>query len=482
MDILNQIVLGLNKEDIRHFKLMAKRMHDHSDRKDIELFDYIRRMGEKYDEDKIVKKLYPSGDRNSFYRLKNRLIESINESILLLHYSKDDIIYVLHLLSLARYYFSKNKHGLALRFIKKAEGNASAIEAYDLLDMIYGEYIKLSHEIVSVDPEVYIQKRKKNREKLFSLRQIDDILAAVIHRLKVTQNYSEKETPVLKLLEKTINDFSNDKDIKNSSVLRFKIYNAVSQVLLQKHDYISLENYLLTTYSAFKKENLFNRANHDVKLQMLTYIVNSLFKNKKFEQSLEYVGQLKTAMDEFNGLMRDKYQFFYHNSLVINYSVLDKDKAINILEELKENKKLYSASFYDMFIYLNLAILWFDKQNYQNAIRNLNKLYIHDSYKNADETLKFKITIAELIIRYELNDLDLLEYKIAQVRKQFKKLFKRPEHKREVELISIISQMITAGFLKFNKKLLEKVKLFIQNDVLEDAEIIKYNNWLSSKI
>ncbi|MBL7893056.1 MAG: hypothetical protein JNL63_10525, partial [Bacteroidia bacterium] len=358
MDILNQIVLGLNKEDIRHFKLMAKRMHDHSDRKDIELFDYIRRMGEKYDEDKIVKKLYPSGDRNSFYRLKNRLIESINESILLLHYSKDDIIYVLHLLSLARYYFSINKHSLALRFIKKAEGNASAIEAYDLLDMIYGEYIKLSHEIVSVDPEVYIQKRKKNREKLFSLRQIDDILAAVIHRLKVTQNYSEKETPVLKLLEKTINDFSNDKDIKNSSVLRFKIYNAVSQVLLQKHDYISLENYLLTTYSAFKKENLFNRANHDVKLQMLTYIVNSLFKNKKFEQSLEYVGQLKTAMDEFNGLMRDKYQFFYHNSLVINYSVLDKDKAINILEELKENKKLYSASFYDMFIYLNLAILW----------------------------------------------------------------------------------------------------------------------------
>lgn len=482
MDILNQIVLGLNKEDIRHFKLMATRMYDHGERKDIELFDYIRRMESKYDEEKIIKKLYPGGDKNSFYRLKNRLIENINESTILLHYHEDDVMQILHLVSIERFYFTKNKFTLALRFLKKAEARAESNERYELLDIIYGEYIKLSHEIVSIDPENYIKKRKENRERIHALRQIDDILAAVSYRIKVTQNYSEKQTPVLKLLEKTINDFSNDSAIKNSPKLRFRIYAAVSQVLLQKHDYVSLENYLLTTYATFNKEHLFSKSNHDIKLQMLTYIVNSLFKNKKFKQSLEYVSLLKKGMDEYNGLMSDKYQFFYYNSLVINYSVLDKDKAISILEELKENKKLYSASFYDIFIYLNLAILWFDKQNYQDAIRNLNKLFIHDGYKNADETLKFKIAMAELIIRFELNDPDLLEYKIVQLKKQYKKLLKQPAHKREVELISIISQMADAESLKRNKKLLEKVKLFIQNDSLEDAEIIKYNNWLRSKI
>lgn len=214
---------------------------------------------------------------------------------------------------------------------------------------------------------------------------------------------------------------------------------------------------------------------------MLTYIVNSLFKTNKYKQSLEYANKLKAAMDEYDGLMRDKYQYFYFNSLVINYSVLDKDKAIALLEELKENRKLYKASFYDIFIHANLAILWFDKQNYHNAIRNLNKLYMQDGYKSADETLKFKIAIAELIMRYELNDFDLLEYKITQIRKLYKKLLKLPENRRESELISIISQMTTTDSLKNNKKLLEKIKLFVKDSSLEDSEIIKYNSWLKSK-
>lgn len=259
MDILNQMVLSLNKEDIRHYKLMAHRMYDRNERKDIELFDYIRRIEEKYDEDRIAKKLFPSGDKNLFYKLKNRLIEDINESTLILHYANDEVMYIHYLLALIRYYFARNKYALAFRFVTKAEAKAVKIEDYELLDVIYGIYIKLSYEIVSIDPENYIEKRKVNREKLNAIRQIDNILAAVSYRLKVSLNYSKKETPVLRLLEKTIADFTNDKSVRSSPMLRFKIYSAVSRILLQKHDYRALENYLLTTYGEFNKERLFNK-------------------------------------------------------------------------------------------------------------------------------------------------------------------------------------------------------------------------------
>lgn len=482
MDILNKIIQGLNKEDIRHFKLLAKRMRDHDNRKDIELFDYIRHSNEKYDDNKILKKLYSNNDKNSFYRLKNRLIQDINESLLLLHYRKDEIMYVLHLLSLVRFYFSKNRFLLALRFNKKAEDVADKIESYELLDIIYGEYIRLSHEVMSVDPENYINKRKDIREKLNSLRQIDDILATVTYRLKITQNFSEKGSTVLTLLESTINNFTNDKNVKKSPLLRFKMYRAVSQVLLQKHDFISLEKYLLTTYYSFLRENLFNRNNHDTKLQMLTYIVNSLFKNKKHKDSLKYVDQLKLAMDEYSGLLRDKYLFFYENSLVINYSVLDKDKAISILEDLKQSKKSKPASFYDIFIYLNLAVLWFDKKDFRNSIRNLNNLYHHEGYKNADQSLRFKIAVAELIIRYELGDFDTLDYRMLQLKSEYKKLMKKEEHKRDAELLVIIGKLIQTALPKSDKKLLKKMKIFVREHALEDTEIINYNHWLSSKM
>ena len=73
--------------------------------------------------------------------------------------------------------------------------------------------------------------------------------------------------------------------------MRLKIYRAVSQILLQRHEYIALEEYLEKTYSDFNKEKLFNKSNHESKLQMLTYMVNCLHKNGKcneYQQLMEH--------------------------------------------------------------------------------------------------------------------------------------------------------------------------------------------------
>ena len=485
MEILNQLISGMNKEDIRYFKLYASRIKSSEARKDIMLFDYIRKSNDSYDEDKIFKKLYGKADKNVFYRLKNRLISDISKCLTMQHYDDEDVVHAFQLLSLARFHFTRNNFKLSFHFIRKAEVKAKKIENYELADIIYGEFIRLSHEIVSIDPEEYIRKRKENQIQLKSLRQIDDVLAAVTYRLKITQNFSEKTNPIIQLLEKTINDFSQDKDIKNSPRLRFKIYSAVSQVLLQKRDYKTLESYLLKTYLQFKTEKLFDKSNHNIKLDMLTYIINSLFKNKKLKLSLDYAEQLKEAMNEYNKMLYDRYVFFYYNSLVINYSVLDKDKAISILEQIQKDEKLKTTSFHEIFIYLNLAVLWFEKQQYHNAVKNLTKLYLHDSYKNADASLKFKIAIAELIMRYELKDFDFLEHKISQVKKDYKEFLAQTEHKREKECISIVNNMMNTGDVKRDKKLVNQIKEFIksaQKEDLDDTEIIKYNAWLSSKI
>ena len=482
MDILNQLVAGMNKEEIRYFKLYTSRIKSSESRKDLLLFDYIRKSGDSYDEEKILKKLYNSDDKNSFYRLKNRLIEELNKCLMAQHHDEDDTIYVFHLLSLVKFYFSKNNFRLALRFIRKAEDKAKKIENYELLDIIYGELIKLSHEIVSINPEEYINKRKENRIQLNSVRQLDDILAAVRYRLKITQNFSEKDNPLLSILQNTIDDFSQDKEIKKSPKLRFMLYTAVSQVLLQKHDYKTLEDYLIKTYTQFNKEKLFNKGNHDTKLQMLTFLVNALFKNKKLKISLKYAEELKEAMSEYNKVLYNKYLFFYYNSLVINYSILDIDKAIKTLEELKDNDTLKNTPFYEHFIYLNLAVFWFDKQQYHNAIKNLNKLYLHNNYKNADTTLKFKIAIAELMIRYELQDYDFLEHKIVQIKKDYKVLLAKKEHEKEKQFIDIVKNMIVTDNIKRDKNVHEQIRKFINNNVLDDTEIIKYNNWLQVKI
>ena len=78
-------------------------------------------------------------------------------------------------------------------------------------------------------------------------------------------------------------------------------------------------------------------------------------------------------------------------------------------------------------------LLWFEKRNYHNAIKNLNKLYLLDNYKSTDLALRFRIGVSEIIIRYELKDFDLLEYKINELRKDFKEYLNQKGNVKEKE-------------------------------------------------
>ena len=95
MNILQQLVAGMNKEQIRFFKLFAGRTMTPEDRKDILLFNYIRKTGDDYNEEKIFNKLYASKDKNAFYRLKHRLLSDLNKIIIFKMLNRNTFIQVI---------------------------------------------------------------------------------------------------------------------------------------------------------------------------------------------------------------------------------------------------------------------------------------------------------------------------------------------------------------------------------------------------
>lgn len=480
MDVLNQIVNILSKDEVRFFKLFAHRQQSNDERKDLLLFDLIRKSGVETADDKLHKKLYGEGDKNSFYRLKNRLIEDINKSLSLQHYSDSELLFIYHLMSLVRIYIGKNEFQLAFHFLKKAEQWALKIENHELLDNIYGEFIQLSHQLLIINPEKYIGLRIENSVKVNQLRQMDDLLAVVSYRLKVSQNFGEKQNNLLELLENATQQFVNEPSVVKTARFRFKLYGLVSQLLLQKKDFLNLEVYLLKSWETFNKENLFNKNNHDSKLQMLTYIVNTLFKNKKINDSLAYAEKLNISMKEYNNLYFDRYEIFYYNSLVNNYSTYDVNKAIELLKEMQQNKNVNKVPFYELFIYLNLATSYFDLKQFNQSIKNLNKLYLIDAFKKADDTLKFKISIAELIIRYELKDGDLWKYRYDQIVKDYSVALSKDINEKEKDFILILKKASIAPSGIKDKELKEEIQLYINKyaDAEHEDEIIDYIIWL----
>jgi tetratricopeptide (TPR) repeat protein len=216
---------------------------------------------------------------------------------------------------------------------------------------------------------------------------------------------------------------------------------------------------------------------------MLVYLVNTLFKNNNVKESLLYADKLKAAMEEYNRLLYDKYLFFYYNSLVINYSKSDRDRTIEILEEMRTLEKIVAVPFYEVFIYLNLAVSYFDKKDFHQSIRSLNKLYLLKGFATTDKSLQFKIAIVELMIRYELKDFDVLENKIRLVKKDYAEFFKKKSNERDTLMVEIIQRLIKTDRLRSDKALMSQIKQLIispANKEAADADILNYKNWTES--
>jgi len=245
MDTLQKLIKNLNKEEIRFFKLYISRTQDNPERKDIMLFDYIRRSGSNYNENYILSKLYKQNNKNAFYRLKNRLLNDINTSLYLQHFDKDEETYILHLISMSKFYYNRNEQKLSINFLKKAEHKAAESQKFELLDIVYTEFIKYSLEFSEIPIEEYVEKRNTNTNELKKLNQINQILASIGYKLKHTENLSEGNKLIFPLLKKTIDDITTDPQLKNSTEFRLKIYVKffLKKEIIQHWKYIYLQHF-----------------------------------------------------------------------------------------------------------------------------------------------------------------------------------------------------------------------------------------------
>src|SRR5687768_10429598 len=110
MDILNQLVALMDRKEVKNFKIFIERGWQQDDRKDVALFDILRKSKAGYDDEKIFKKLYKGIDKNAYYRLRNRLAEDINLSLFEQNYNENHNMHCLYLLAMGYYFASKNSY------------------------------------------------------------------------------------------------------------------------------------------------------------------------------------------------------------------------------------------------------------------------------------------------------------------------------------------------------------------------------------
>lgn len=478
---VKKLIGGLSKEELRHLKITAQKYDlDPNLRKDFQLIEYVLKKGDAYNDDEIAEKLYDKKDKNSFYRLKNRVNDIIEKSLLEMNYGKETLSHCLSYIQLYRHFYQKNNLGIAIKYLEKAEKAALLISANDHLEIIYSEFIKLSYD-KNDNPEEYIEKRKTCRQKMLEVQQIDDVLALLKYKIRVSQNLVQKDSQVSDLLEKTLKQVTGKKTADNPD-LYFKIYESISRILLSNSDFIRLEKYLLNTYDECLKLKLFNKQNHKVKLQMLTYLVNTLFKLKKHRESLEFAEILRKSMDEFEKAHRPSFIFYYYNSMANNYTVINKNKAVEYILSGLEDKDIQKSDLHTMYMYLNLSIQQFDLREYKSSLKSIQKIYLNEQFNGLDNAFRYKIYLIECLNRFELKDYDVLEKNFKNLRKKFGDEYKdRQLFNQRVVLDFLTSLVLRSNYRKVvdnRKAALEALNELDTSTNVND--LINYSEWLKT--
>ena len=472
---LDTIIDSLSKEEVRFFKLFLNRTV-RKNRKDLDLFDYMRKQKGNYNTKDLLKKLKTNAA--NYYTIKNRLYHELNNSMVWQYIWKDNQSKSFSYVLLGRLYKNKGELNLAFHFFQKAEKEAIESDLYELLSMIYSEIIQLSHELLSINVDNFIQLKRDNMKILSEIDEIDLLLAKIMYDVKTKQNYSNSEDSLVELVKAKFNKISKQNILLKSSRFRIRLFNMYSRLLLQKRDYKTLENFVIKSYDEFENEKLFDRSNHNDKLTILTYIANCLFKTNKNKQSLKYAELLLNSMQEYDGLLYDKYLFFYYNILVSNYSVTDKEKALNYLDKASNNEVIKKLPSYNSFIYLNRSLIYYDQDKFKKSKQNISRLIMQKDFLLLDQSFQIKILITSIIISCKNSENNMLE-KINDIRDNYSTLLKTKNHLRDATFLDLISKKIVGSDYEKDKS------IFLSNisdKESKELDIIGYNNWVKINI
>ncbi|MEM6803209.1 MAG: hypothetical protein AAF696_17515, partial [Bacteroidota bacterium] len=90
MDILERIIESLTSDEVRRFKILSNRFKADEKKKLLVLFDAIRSGDFEDTEEHVITQFYGSTEskaKNSYYRLRNKLLSNLEKSLLFYHFN-----------------------------------------------------------------------------------------------------------------------------------------------------------------------------------------------------------------------------------------------------------------------------------------------------------------------------------------------------------------------------------------------------------
>lgn len=483
MTNLNEIISTFSTEEQQQFIIHLEKKNKRNDTKNVALFKLLAK--NELDSKAIKLELYNKNSKDAYHALRKRLYQSIIDFVAnnsLAEENSVDIQLIKYVLA-ARNFLTHKQYKVAYKILDKAEKIAREHLLFPILNEIYHTKIQYAYTNPTEDINSIIEKFKRNQKNHYLEDQLN-IVYSKIRQIIAQDNHDRNAVDFEKLIEKTFKEHN----INLNDALTFKsLYQLITIVSLSafvSKDYFTIEPFLIKTYNTLKKHKSKDKQLH-YHIQVLYLVANTLFRNKKFSESLKYLALMHEHMLKNNKKHFSTFKLKYNLLVALNLNYSNQqDKAILLLENLNLKKHKDIETLLD--IYLSLAVYYIQAKAYKKAHTVFKSFYHTDKYyeEKAGKEWVIKKNLTEIILHVELENIDLVDSRLLSFKRNYATYLKSINQERVITFLNFIETYSKQPESIKTKAFIDKAKnaFVLLEAKREDIFVMSYFAWLKSKI
>lgn len=480
---IKEIIHSFTNEKQQEFINYLSKKNKRRDAKNIQLVKLL--MYENLSSKEIAIQLYNKNNKVALHALRKRLFQSLidftaNSS--LKEENSIDMQMIKYVLS-ARTFLRKGQYKVGYRILDKAEIIADDYQLFSILNEVYHTKIEYAHHFESVNLDELVTEFKENQRQ----QQQEEYLNIAYSKIRQTLkeiNHQQKVVDIKLIIQEILKENS----ILVSETLSFKSLYQLIQITnissSQNFDYWNIESFLLETYTTLKDHKAKEKQLY-YHIEVLYVIANTLFRNKKFMDSLNYLELMNFYMHKKKKKYFKEFEAKYALLLSLNYNYIgNPDFAINTLEPIVEKKKANLIEQLD--IHLSLIVLYAQQNQIKTANSLLTKLYKTDNWyiEKVGILWTIKKNLLDIIIQLDLGNIDLVESRLKSFKRKYLNHLKNINQNNVIAYIKLIEIYYKNPQIVTSQEFYDKVENSINwiSKDKEDIFMMSFYAWLKAKM
>ncbi|QNM86347.1 hypothetical protein H9W90_04270 [Polaribacter pectinis] len=480
---IKDILQSFTNEKQEELILYLEKKNKRADTKNIQLVKLL--IAENLSSKEICLKLYQKDNKPALHALRKRLFQSIIDFTANSNLKEENSIdmQLIKFIISARVFLKKGQFTIGYKILEKAEITAKEHQLFTILNEIYHSKIQYSYAIPSLNIDEIIINFKENQQQLL-LEEKMNIAYAKIRKALQDVQHQHKIIDIKAMIENVLEDHQ----INISSSFSFKPLYQILQITnissAQNFDYWNIESFLLETYELMK--------NHKSKEKQLFYhieiiylIANTLFRNKKFTQSLKYLDLMHDHMQQQKSKYFKEYNPKYKLLLALNHNYSgNQEKAIDLLIPFTNQKNIDIIAQLD--IYLSLIVFYSQRKELKKAQNLFSEFYHTDKYyiEKAGIEWTIKKNIIEILLQIDLGNIDIVESRILSFKRAYFKHLKSINQKKVITFIKLVEIYYKNPEIITSNDFEDKVETSFNwiGKEKEDIFMMSFFAWLKAKM